>query len=221
MSPKTSTSSSTTSRKNGSTPTTNTTSSTSATPCIPFKTLKPSSAGPSGTQLPPPSASTPYYVTLLTYAASHLKPGGYFEVQEIAWVPQSDDDTLHPSTPYALRDYLAYMEGGLRALGSEMYAVHALADELAAAGFADVRKTTHKCPLGVWPRDKRLRCCGLFLRTVLMDGLRGLSRRPLMALGWTQLQIEMFLVEVRKAVMDEGVHSYVTLHVVHGRKPES
>ncbi len=205
-------------RKNGSTPTTNTTSSTSATPCTPSKTPKPSSAGSSGTQLPPP----PLLLYLSTNTpASHLKPGGYFEVQEIAFVPQSDDDTLTPSTPYALRDYLAYMASGMRALGSDMYAVHSLSDELSAAGFADVRKTTHKCPLGVWPRDKRLRCCGLFLRTVVMDGLRGLSRRPLMALGWTQLQIEMFLVEVRKAVMDESVHSYVTLHVVHGRKPES
>ncbi len=52
-----------------------------------------------------------------------------------------------------------------------------------------------------------------------MDGLSGLSRRPLMALGWTQLQIEMFLVDVRKAVGDESVHAYCTLHVVHGRKP--
>ena len=90
---------------------------------------------------------------------------------------------------------------------------------MAAAGFEDVHRTTHKCPLGAWPRDERLRYCGLFLRTSIMDGLRGLSRRPLLALGWTPLQIEMFLVEVRKAVADEGVHAYCTLHVVHGRKP--
>jgi hypothetical protein len=153
--------------------------------------------------------------------ASHLKPGGYLEAQELSLVPQADDDTLTATTPYALRDYLNYMAAGMRALGSDLYSVHSLSDSFTEAGFVDVRKTTHKCPVGVWPRDKRLRCCGMFMRTVIMDGLRGLSRRPLMALGWTQLQIEMFLVDVRKAVMDEGVHAYVALHVVHGRKPES
>ena len=113
------------------------------------------------------------------------------------------------------------MAAGMRALGSDVHAVRTLPDDLRAAGFEDVRATTHKCPLGVWPRDKRLRFCGLFLRTAIMDGLRGLSRRPLTALGWTQLQIEMFLVDVRKALMDSGVHAYMTLHVVHGRKPAS
>jgi hypothetical protein len=111
------------------------------------------------------------------------------------------------------------MSAGMRALGSDAHAIQTLPDDMRAAGFEDVRLTTHKCPLGTWPRDKRLRFCGLFLRTAIMDGLRGLSRRPLMALGWTELQIEMFLVEVRKAVMDARVHAYFVLHVVHGRKP--
>lgn len=109
----------------------------------------------------------------------------------------------------------------MRMYGSDIYAILDLPEEMKAAGFEDVQRTTHKCPLGPWPRDKRLRLCGTFLRTVLMDGLRGLSRRPLLALGWTQLQIEMFLVDVRKAIMDASVHPYFTLHVVHGRKPLS
>jgi hypothetical protein len=152
---------------------------------------------------------------------SHLKPGGYFEAQELSVIPESDDGSLSPSTPYAVRDYLNYIAAGMRALGSEVHAILPLPEAMAAAGFEDVRHTTHKCPLGVWPRDKRLRICGLFLRTVIMDGLRGLSRRPLMALGWTELQIEMFLVEVRRALMEADVHVYFMLHVVHGRKPVS
>jgi hypothetical protein len=104
-------------------------------------------------------------------------------------------------------------------MGSQAHAILTLPERMRAAGFADVRKTTHKCPVGVWARDKRMRFCGLFLRTALMDGLRGLSRRPLTALGWTPVQIEIFLVEVRKAVMEQGVHAYFTLNVVRGRKP--
>jgi hypothetical protein len=111
------------------------------------------------------------------------------------------------------------MAAGMRVLGSDIHAVTTVPDEMRAAGFVDVHTTTHKVPIGLWPRDKRLRLCGLFMRTSIMDGLRGVSRKPLAALGWTQLQIEMFLVEVRKAVMEEGVHAYMGLKIVHGRKP--
>ncbi|EAQ84853.1 hypothetical protein CHGG_08867 [Chaetomium globosum CBS 148.51] len=156
---------------------------------------------------------------LLQRVLKHLKPGGYFEAQELATDPVADDDTLTPETPYALRDYIHYLAAGMAVMGSQAHAILTLPERMRAAGFADVRRTTHKCPVGVWPRDKRMRFCGLFLRTTLMDGLRGLSRRPLTALGWTPVQIEIFLVEVRRALMEQGVHSYFTLNVVRGRKP--
>ncbi|KAK4458068.1 Phosphoethanolamine N-methyltransferase [Cladorrhinum samala] len=156
---------------------------------------------------------------LFQRAMQHLKPGGYLEIQEIEGRPQADDGSISPSTPYAFRDYITYMSAGLRAMGSEMNAIVEVADLMKSTGFEDVQIVTHKAPLGMWPRDKRLRLCGLFMRTVIMDGLRGISHRPLTALGWTQLQIEMFLVDVRKAVMDNKVHAYFPYHVVYGRKP--
>ncbi|KAK4164588.1 Phosphoethanolamine N-methyltransferase [Cladorrhinum sp. PSN259] len=156
---------------------------------------------------------------LLQRAMQHLKPGGYIEIQEIEVVPQSDDASISPSIPYAFRDYINYMAAGLRIMGSEMHAILRLPDEMKAAGFEDVQSITHKAPLGMWPRDKRLRLCGLFMRTAIMDGLRGISHRPLTALGWTQLQIEMVLVDVRKALMDSKVHAYFTYRIVYGRKP--
>lgn len=99
-----------------------------------------------------------------------------------------------------------------------------LSAELQRTGFQNVRAATHKCPLGVWPRDRRLRGCGLLMRTALMDGLRGLACRPLGSsaggLGWSTMQIEVFLVDVRKAVMDPTLHVYFPLHVVYAQKPE-
>ncbi|KAK0668461.1 S-adenosyl-L-methionine-dependent methyltransferase [Cercophora samala] len=156
---------------------------------------------------------------LLSRVMRHLKPGGYIEIQDLDITPRSDDETLTPTTPYALRDYLKYMAAGLGVLGSEMHAIHKMPDELAQAGFEEIKKTTHKAPIGMWPKDKRLRLCGLFLRTAMMDGLRGVSQRPMAALGWTPLQIEMVLVNVRKALMDPKVHAYFTFHVVYARKP--
>ena len=129
---------------------------------------------------------------------------------------------MTPSIPYAFRDFMDYLDQGLRALGSDLNSIVALPDELRAAGFEDVQVTTHKCPVGIWPRDKRMRLCGLFLRTAIMDGLRGLSKRPFgTGLGWKPVQIEIFLVEVRKAVMDGRFHTYFPFHDVYARKPLS
>ncbi|KAL2162268.1 hypothetical protein VTH06DRAFT_7181 [Thermothelomyces fergusii] len=158
---------------------------------------------------------------LLRRIMHHLKPGGYFEIQEFVASLQSDDGTLTPETPYAFRDYVNFLIAGLRVLGSDAHAVLRMPERMRAAGFEDVQRKTHKCPLGAWPRDRRLRSCGLYFRTSIMDGLRGLSQRPLTALGWTPLQIEMFLVEVRKALMESGVHAYLPMHMIYGRKPRS
>jgi hypothetical protein len=141
------------------------------------------------------------------------------EFQELCFNLRSDDDSLTPETPYAFRDYINYMGAGMRMYGGDIYAIRNLPDVLKEAGFEEVQERTHKCPIGLWPQDKRLRLCGLFLRTAIMDGIRGFSRRPLTALGWTELQIEMFLVDVRKALMNSDIHTYFTFHLVHGRKP--
>ena len=63
------------------------------------------------------------------------------------------------------------------------------------------------------------------LRDVIMCGLIGLSRRPFRdGLGWTSLQIEMFLVDVRKDLMREvnGLpcfHSYFPFRSIIARRP--
>lgn len=136
--------------------------------------------------------------------------------------PQSDDGTLTESTPSALCDFTTTVSEGMRALGSELNAVVTLPDEMRAAGFSSIRTVSHKAPIGSWPREKRLRQCGVVMRTAILDGLSGLTHRPLgRGLGWTPVQIEMFLVHVRRALMDSAVHAYFPFHVVYGRKPLS
>ncbi|PHH77732.1 hypothetical protein CDD80_246 [Ophiocordyceps camponoti-rufipedis] len=67
---------------------------------------------------------------------AHLKPGGYVEVQEFQYQAGCDDTSCN--RPYALRDFLTYLEGGLSALGSDLNAARELEAELAAAGFVEV-----------------------------------------------------------------------------------
>ncbi|EGO54359.1 hypothetical protein NEUTE1DRAFT_148702 [Neurospora tetrasperma FGSC 2508] len=158
--------------------------------------------------------------SLMQRVMRHLKPGGYFEIQEIdVSNPSCDDHTLTPDTPYAVRDALKLLGAGLQAMGADISAIQKTSQELREAGFENVTEITKKLPLGLWPADKNLRLCGLFWRTSIMDGMTGLCSRPFQAAGLTPTEIESFLVEVRKAVMDGSIHTYFPFITVYGRKP--
>ncbi|GFP54810.1 probable methyltransferase tdiE [Trichoderma asperellum] len=153
----------------------------------------------------------------------HLKPGGYVEVQEFQYAAACDDESCNQ--PYAWRDFLRFLADGLAALGANLHAILNVQDELAAAGFQGIRRVDLKCPNGPWPKLRRLQECGHILRDVIMWGLVGLARRPFMlGLGWTTIQIEMFLVDVRKSIIAEEnglpkFHSYFPFHSIYGYKP--
>ncbi len=131
-----------------------------------------------------------------------------------------DDETLTPETPYAVRDFLRFLADGLRVLGSDLHGVVRADAELRAAGFASISRRILKCPLGAWPRDRTLRLCGVFQRAAFMDGLPGLTKRPFGdALCWTKIQIEIFLLDVRRHIASDAFHTYFPLHVIYGQKP--
>ncbi|KAM5346375.1 hypothetical protein ACJ41O_009380 [Fusarium nematophilum] len=153
----------------------------------------------------------------------HLKPGGYVEVQEFHYIPACDDSSC--DGPYAWRDFLRYLQDGMAALGSDIHGIQYVEEELREAGFEGVTRKNYKCPVGPWPKKPRLQECGHVLRDVVMWGLVGLSRRPFRdGLKWTLIQIEMFLVEVRKSLTEEvnGLpkhHAYFPFYSIYARKP--
>ncbi|KAK5995301.1 Methyltransferase pytC [Cladobotryum mycophilum] len=154
----------------------------------------------------------------------HLKPGGFVEITEFQYAAACDDTSC--DGPYAWRDFLRYLTDGLAALGSNLNAILHIQDELAAAGFQGIHRKDLKCPNGPWPKRRRLQECGHILRDVCMWGLVGLARRPFRdGLGWTNLQIEMFLVDVRRSLIASDpnglptYHSYFPFHSIYGYKP--
>ncbi|OAA70663.1 Methyltransferase type 11 [Cordyceps fumosorosea ARSEF 2679] len=155
----------------------------------------------------------------------HLKPGGYVEIQEFEYVAACDDSSC--DGPYAWRDFLENLRKGLSALGgSDLLGVRQVDAELARAGFRGLGYRQKKCPNGPWARRRRLQECGHILRDVCMQGLIGLARRPFRdGLQWTPTQTEVFLVDVRRALMAVGEsglprhHSYFPFHNLYAQKP--
>ena len=40
-------------------------------------------------------------------------------------------------------------------------------------------------------------------------------------LGWSKEEVQVYLVDVRKCLMDNSVHSYFPFHISYGQKPEN
>ncbi|CAK7564256.1 MAG: hypothetical protein SEPTF4163_002143 [Sporothrix epigloea] len=175
--------------------------------------------------------------TLFRRIFRHLKPGGFVEFQELVPQMSCDDGTLPPAhiMPNALRDFVQYIGMGLRysnrIAGGGLFGENVsdsltmdkiMTQELADAGFTNIQTVRHKCPLGGWAKYPDLQRCGLLFREAMLEGLRGWSHRPLGTtaggLGWTPTQIEMFLIDVRKALLDPNVHSYFPMHVIYAQK---
>lgn len=158
---------------------------------------------------------------LLEKMYTHLKPGGWVEFQELYYHPFTDDFSAPETEPYAVRDLFTSLAQGLQKMGADLHQIRHLPVDMEATGFETVEHGCLKCPIGIWTHDSTLQMVGLFFRTALMDGLRGLAHRPLgpAGLAWKPDEIEALLARVRRDLADSRFHSYLPFHVVFARKP--
>jgi hypothetical protein len=148
---------------------------------------------------------------------SYTKPGGWTELQEMLYRAQCDDGTMIEDS--ALIRWLDLLRQGLQNLGLDVDRTMELAENLKQTGFINVEQKTFKVPVGTWPKNKTLRLIGLYLRTVLIDGLQAISLGPLIrGLKWTKEEVEVLLIDVRKCLMDSSQHMYYTFHTFFGQK---
>lgn len=123
---------------------------------------------------------------------------------------------------YAPVQMATYIRQGLQAFGIQINAAERNPERAAAAGFTDIRHTVDKVPLGIWPKDRNMKTVGLYNRSAIYDGLHGITMGPLTrGLKWDPAEVEVFLVKVRRDLMNHNIHAYVHLHTLCGQKPLS
>ena len=115
--------------------------------------------------------------------------------------------------------------------GADARSPRHLKQRMEEAGFVDVQEHILKLPVGPWPRDPRLKKCGLFEMVNMTDGISGerltfsqkctgradsLPGLTMMlftrCLEWTPAEVEVFLAQVRKDAKDKRIHSYYNLY---------
>lgn len=172
------------------------------------------------------SGSLPSYKALLRKAMRHLKPGGYIECHELDPMPRCDDGTMPPENPdgfcdYALHDWfdLNVRSGQVSDPPRQFRVAPRMTRFMNDLGFVDLQTRKTMLPTNSWPSDPHLKNIGSWSETNWLEALSGWSYKPLMILGWSKPEIEVFLVEVRRCIQNRDIHSYTEYHVVTGRKP--
>ncbi|KAF4634763.1 hypothetical protein G7Y89_g3338 [Cudoniella acicularis] len=156
---------------------------------------------------------------LLGEAYKKMQPGGWIELQELNFETQCDDNTMKDT--YAVARLLSFVKEGLAVFGVDLLSMRKNAQLLRDAGFINIEEKIFKVPLGIWPKNKTMKTVGLYLRSSIYDGLQAITLGPFTrGLKWTLEEIEIFLIDVRRDLMDSSTHSYIPFHVVYGQKPQ-
>lgn len=128
---------------------------------------------------------------------------------------------MPPTHPVA--QYWALINEGLQRLGVDFHTAAGgkIADMMREAGLVNVQERVLHVPLGTWPRHPDLKRVGEYWRHILLEGAQAIALGPLTrGCGWTREQVEVFLVEVRRAYMDNNSLMYMPMYVTYGQKAE-
>lgn len=120
----------------------------------------------------------------------------------------------------SLARLVGHIRAGLASFGIDLFAADGNPQRLQAAGFGGTFQDVRKIPVGNWPRHLAMKTIGEYCRAVIYDGLHAISMGPITrGLGWAPAQVEVLLDEVRKDLLNPGIHSYIYLHTAVGQKP--
>jgi hypothetical protein len=139
------------------------------------------------------------------------------ELQDFHYLTHSDDDTI-PKT-YKYDEFVRLLNQGLHAFGFDLHALTNNPQWLRDAGFINIDEKQFKVPIGTWPKDPKLKTAGLYNKSIILDFFQAALAPFTRGLQWTKEEAEVFLVEVRKDVLNTSIHSYYTVHMHYGQKP--
>ncbi|PLN80668.1 S-adenosyl-L-methionine-dependent methyltransferase [Aspergillus taichungensis] len=156
---------------------------------------------------------------LFKQGLQHLRPGGYYEVQEFrVWF--HDQDERRPGSEESSIDlWQRNLTEGTARFGKPLNVVEQLAAKMKDAGFAGVREQVLKIPIGSWPKDKPLKKIGQWMQVHAADSVEPLTLALFTrVLGWSELECRVLIAKVRQEFR-ENRQLYVYAHFIHGQKP--
>ncbi|WQF89520.1 Putative S-adenosyl-L-methionine-dependent methyltransferase superfamily [Colletotrichum destructivum] len=147
----------------------------------------------------------------------NLAPGGYLEVNEVDLFPQSDDGTLKDDS--AILESTRLIHECSTIFGRSPLKLEDLAEIMTSVGFEDVTAQKFKWHTNSWPKDAHYKELGAWCHDNLVAGWEGVSMAPFTrALNWSNKEVIVFMVDVRKELANKQIHAYFSVWSVYGRK---
>ncbi|KAH0422638.1 hypothetical protein CcaCcLH18_12716 [Colletotrichum camelliae] len=149
---------------------------------------------------------------------TNLKPGGYFELQELEVYPRSDDSSLKPEC--ALSRCMSHVHKAFQVFGRSFQEIPRLVAIMQEVGFVDAQLRLFKWPSNSWPKHPKFKELRFWNNENINNGFEAITMAPFTrALGWTREEVQDFLPNVRRDLNDKSIHAYWPVYVVYGRKP--
>ncbi|KAA8648258.1 hypothetical protein EYZ11_008025 [Aspergillus tanneri] len=154
----------------------------------------------------------------LRQAYNHLKPGGWFEVQEYeAWI-HSDDGTDKDAV--MLQDWQEKLDLASRRFGKRLHVAPLIQGWMQDARFINVTDDTYKCPIGPWPKNPRLKEIGRVGRVTLFEAVEPYTLALFTrVLGYSSEEAKGYVDKVRAELLKASYHIYILFHYVYGQRP--
>ncbi|KAL1983201.1 hypothetical protein VTN96DRAFT_375 [Rasamsonia emersonii] len=156
---------------------------------------------------------------LMRQAFKFTKPGGWVEFQDFNMrFYTTSGGEFKPGCP--LDQWTTEVIEGLKTLGMEPEPGPKLEGWVKEAGFINVHHQVLPLPVGVWPKDKKMKEIGALDYHQFLDGLEGISLRVFTNVrGWKPEEVQVFLIDVRKDLNNPRLRAQHNFHVVYAQKP--
>jgi hypothetical protein len=141
-------------------------------------------------------------------AFKSLSPGGIFEMQDGCMPFRSADGTLENTT---ILDWCHKTLEGSSKLGRTWADPKQYKRIMEEVGFVNVEERRLKWPLNMWPRDKKLKELGMWVREDIMEILAAVKKVFVHGLGWSSEEADGFVERARGGLMDRGIHGWVDM----------
>jgi SAM-dependent methyltransferase len=139
----------------------------------------------------------------------NLNPGGWVEFQECLINFQAIDDSLEGT---ALQRWNRLLLEGINKMGRDALSALRYKTHMVEVGFKDIQVKKFAVPGSPWARGKEEKLLGAMQMTNNLEGISGLTMGVYTkALGWPREAVELFLVDVRKDMLNRNIHSYLTM----------
>jgi len=159
------------------------------------------------------------WVAYIERCFANTNPGGYLEIVDITQPPDYIDDSGKGT---ALTQWGELMLEASFKLSIPLNSVKGVKKIMEDAGYVDVVEKKYKWPMNKWPAEKKMKEIGMWAHEASVSNLSGMSTALYTrGLGWSAEEVEVFLAGVRNDMKNLKIHSFWSIYVITGRKPEA